>query len=182
MPQSFRRNALKMLGNAEFCLDSAISHVKQRKQFGREIVDFQRIQWMTADMKVKLDVAQLLTYRAAANAHREEAVVLETSIAKLYVGQAAKEICDDCVAVARRIRLHGRISDRTPAVRYARRCNLRRHRVDQQEHDRWSYTRSQQRSATQHAFSVGRLPTAGTPLPATTRRGNRQSVQVKSGY
>lgn len=87
----------RMLGNAEFCLDYAVGYVKQRRQFGRELAEFQGLQWMIADMKVKLEAAQLLTYRAAANAHGEEADALETSLAKLYVGQAAKEICDDAL-------------------------------------------------------------------------------------
>lgn len=87
----------RMLGNAEFCLDHAISYIKQRRQFGREIADFQGIQWMIADMKVKLDAAQLLAWRAAANAYGEEADPLETSVAKVYVAQAAKEICDDAL-------------------------------------------------------------------------------------
>lgn len=87
----------RMLGNAEFCLGYAINYIKERKQFGRELADFQGLQWMIAEMKVKLDAAQLLTYRAAANAHGEEADPLETSIAKVYVSQAAKEICDDAL-------------------------------------------------------------------------------------
>lgn len=87
----------RMLGNAEFCLDYAVDYVKQRQQFGRELADFQGLQWMIADMKVKLEAAQLLTYRAAANAHGEEADPFETSVAKVYVAQAAKEICDDAL-------------------------------------------------------------------------------------
>lgn len=87
----------RQLGNAEFCLHYAIDYIKQRQQFGRELADFQGLQWMIADMKVKLDAAQLLTWRAAANAHGEEADALETSVAKVYVAQAAKEICDDAL-------------------------------------------------------------------------------------
>lgn len=87
----------RMLGNAEFCLDYAVAYVKQRQQFGRELAEFQGLQWMIADMKVKLEAAQLLTYRAAANAHGEEADAFETSVAKVYVAQAAKEICDDAL-------------------------------------------------------------------------------------
>jgi alkylation response protein AidB-like acyl-CoA dehydrogenase len=87
----------RMLGNAEFCLGYAVSYVKERQQFGRDLADFQGLQWMIADMKVKLEAAQLLTYRAAANAHGEEADALETSLAKVYVSQAAKEICDDAL-------------------------------------------------------------------------------------
>jgi alkylation response protein AidB-like acyl-CoA dehydrogenase len=87
----------RMLGSAQASFEYAVSYVKERRQFGRELADFQGLQWMLAEMKVKLDAAELLTWRAAANTAAGLPSPLETSVAKVYVAQAAKEICDDAI-------------------------------------------------------------------------------------
>lgn len=87
----------RMLGSAQASFEYAVSYVKERHQFGRELADFQGLQWMLAEMKVKLEAAQLLTWRAAANTAAGLPSPLETSVAKVYVAQAAKEICDDAI-------------------------------------------------------------------------------------
>jgi alkylation response protein AidB-like acyl-CoA dehydrogenase len=87
----------RMLGSAQASFDYAVDYVKQRRQFGRELADFQGLQWMLAEMKVKLEAAQLLTWRAASNAAAGLPSPIETSVAKVYVAQAAKEICDDAI-------------------------------------------------------------------------------------
>lgn len=87
----------RMLGSAQASFDYAVNYVKERKQFGRALADFQGLQWMLAEMKVKLEAAQLLTWRAAANTSIGLPSPLETSVAKVYVAQAAKEICDDAI-------------------------------------------------------------------------------------
>ena len=92
----------RMLGSAQASYEHALEYTKTRRQFGREIADFQGVQWMLAEMKIKLEAAQLLTYRAAANAGATGLPVpLETSLAKAYTAVAAKEICDDA------LQLHG---------------------------------------------------------------------------
>lgn len=87
----------RMLGSAQAAYEFALNYVQERRQFGRELADFQGLQWMLADMKVKFEAAQLLTWRAAANTAIGLPSPLETSIAKVYVAQAAKEICDDAI-------------------------------------------------------------------------------------
>ncbi|VVD64104.1 acyl-CoA dehydrogenase family protein [Pandoraea commovens] len=87
----------RMLGSAQAAFEFALQYVQERKQFGRELADFQGLQWMLADMKVKLEAAQMLTYRAASNTASGLPSPLETSVAKVYVAQAAKEICDDAI-------------------------------------------------------------------------------------
>jgi alkylation response protein AidB-like acyl-CoA dehydrogenase len=87
----------RMLGSAQASYEYALDYVQQRRQFGRALADFQGLQWMLADMKVKLEAAQLLTWRAAANTEAGLPSPLETSVAKVYVAQAAKEICDDAI-------------------------------------------------------------------------------------
>ncbi|MDR5760616.1 acyl-CoA dehydrogenase family protein [Caballeronia sp. LZ035] len=89
----------RMLGSAQAAYEYALGYAKERKQFGRELADFQGMQWMLAEMKVKLEAAQLLTWRAASNANAGLPSPLETSVAKVYVAQAAKEICDDAIQV-----------------------------------------------------------------------------------
>jgi alkylation response protein AidB-like acyl-CoA dehydrogenase len=87
----------RMLGSAQASFEYALDYVGQRRQFGRDLADFQGLQWMLAEMKVKLEAAQLLTWRAAANTAIGLPSPLETSVAKVYVAQAAKEICDDAI-------------------------------------------------------------------------------------
>lgn len=90
----------RMLGSAQAAYEMALEYSRTRRQFNREICEFQGIQWMLADMKVKLEAAQLLTYRAAANAgDKGLPVPLETSIAKVFTAQATKEICDDAIQI-----------------------------------------------------------------------------------
>ena len=89
----------RMLGSAQASFELAVDYAKERRQFGREIADFQGVQWMLADMKVKLEAAQLLTYRAASNAGHGLPSRSEVSIAKVYTAQAAREICDDALQI-----------------------------------------------------------------------------------
>jgi alkylation response protein AidB-like acyl-CoA dehydrogenase len=55
------------LGLATGAHELALAHAKEREQFGRPIAEFQGLQWMLADMAVKLEAARSLTYRAAAS-------------------------------------------------------------------------------------------------------------------
>jgi alkylation response protein AidB-like acyl-CoA dehydrogenase len=53
------------LGGARFCLDKAITHAKERKQFGQPIADFQAIQFKMSDMATELEAARLMVHQAA---------------------------------------------------------------------------------------------------------------------
>src|SRR5690606_35931545 len=90
---------IRMLASAQAAVDYAVGYAKTRRQFNREIADFQGIQWMLADMKVKLEAAQLLVYRAAANAEAGLPSPMETSVAKIYTAQIAREVCDDAIQI-----------------------------------------------------------------------------------
>lgn len=90
----------RMIGSAEASYEYALAYAKERRQFNREISDFQGIQWMLAEMRVKLDAAKMLTYRAASNAGATGLPnATETSIAKVFTAQAAREICDDAIQI-----------------------------------------------------------------------------------
>jgi alkylation response protein AidB-like acyl-CoA dehydrogenase len=62
--------AAQALGIAQGALDYAIGYVKERHQFGRAVAEFQGIQFMLADMAMKLEGARQLTYAAAARSER----------------------------------------------------------------------------------------------------------------
>lgn len=90
----------RMLGSAQASYEYALAYSKERRQFDRTISEFQGIQWMLADMRIKLDAAELLTYRAAASAGDDGLPDrLQTSIAKVFTAQSAKEICDDAIQI-----------------------------------------------------------------------------------
>jgi len=53
------------IGGAQFCLDRTIAYMKERRQFGSRIADFQALQFRIADYATELDAARLLLHRAA---------------------------------------------------------------------------------------------------------------------
>jgi alkylation response protein AidB-like acyl-CoA dehydrogenase len=75
----------------------AREYVMTRKQFGRPLCEFQGLQWKFAEMKIQLDAAQLLLYRAATNADRGFPAADETTIAKLFCNKAGFEICNEAM-------------------------------------------------------------------------------------
>ena len=89
------------LGIARGAYDAARRYVKQRRQFGKAIAEFQGIQWKLADMATKLDAARLLTLRAAALKDAGQTTTSESAMAKLFASEAAVHICDEAV------QLHG---------------------------------------------------------------------------
>src|SRR6202042_554690 len=64
--------AAQALGIAQGALDYAAGYVKERRQFGKAVAEFQGIQFMLADMAMKLEAARQLTYAAAARSQRED--------------------------------------------------------------------------------------------------------------
>jgi hypothetical protein len=85
------------LGIARGALDAALKYVKERRQFGKAIAEFQGIQWKLADMATDLDAARLLTQRAAVMKNAGRNVTRESSMAKLFASEAAVRICDEAV-------------------------------------------------------------------------------------
>jgi alkylation response protein AidB-like acyl-CoA dehydrogenase len=87
------------VGIAQASLEASIRYAKERRQFGHPIAEFQAIQFKIADMAAKVDAARLLTWRAASlrDAGREHTV--ESSIAKLFAGEAAVEAAMEAVQI-----------------------------------------------------------------------------------
>jgi alkylation response protein AidB-like acyl-CoA dehydrogenase len=89
------------LGIARGALEASLRYVKERRQFGKAIAEFQGIQWKLADMATELDAARLLTQRAAVLKDAGHKVTRESSMAKLFASEVAVRICDEAV------QLHG---------------------------------------------------------------------------
>jgi alkylation response protein AidB-like acyl-CoA dehydrogenase len=85
------------LGIARGALDAALNYVKERRQFGKAIAEFQGIQWKLADMATELDAARLLTQRAAVLKDAGRKVTRESSMAKLFASEVAVRICNETV-------------------------------------------------------------------------------------
>ncbi|HLS33488.1 MAG TPA: acyl-CoA dehydrogenase family protein [Brevibacterium sp.] len=90
--------AAQAVGIAQGALDYAMAYIRERRQFGKAIADFQGIQFMVADMGMKLEAARQLTYVAAAKSEREDADLgYFGAAAKAYASDAAMEITTDAV-------------------------------------------------------------------------------------
>jgi alkylation response protein AidB-like acyl-CoA dehydrogenase len=92
--------AAQAIGIAQGALDHATGYAKERKQFGKAIADFQGIQFLLADMAMKLEAARQLTYAAAAKSERGDAdLTFFGAAAKCFASDAAMEITTDAVQV-----------------------------------------------------------------------------------
>ena len=94
-------SAAQALGIAEGALETTINYVKERKQFGRSIAQFQNTQFQLADMATKVEAAKLLVYKAAMAKATQKVYSTEAAMAKLYAAEVAMEVTTKCV------QLHG---------------------------------------------------------------------------
>jgi alkylation response protein AidB-like acyl-CoA dehydrogenase len=86
------------VGIAQGALDAAIAYTKDRKQFGQPISDFQGVQFMLADMAMKVEAARLMVYSAAARAERGEPDLgFVSSASKCFASDVAMEVTTDAV-------------------------------------------------------------------------------------
>ncbi len=90
-------NAIMSLGQASGALEDVIAYVQERQQFGKAIVEFQAVQLKLAEMRMKVDAARLLIYRAAANAGDGLPSVLESSLGKCFANTIAREVAGDAL-------------------------------------------------------------------------------------
>ncbi len=86
------------VGIAQGALDQAVSYVKERRQFGKRIADFQGVQFMLADMAMELEAARQLVYVAAAKSERGDAdLPFFGAAAKAYASDVAMKVTTDAV-------------------------------------------------------------------------------------
>jgi alkylation response protein AidB-like acyl-CoA dehydrogenase len=90
------------LGGAQFCLDRTIDYMKERKQFGSRLSDFQALQFRVADYATELDAARLLLHRAAvAVGEHEPGATPLAAKAKRLATDTGFEVVNGC------LQLHG---------------------------------------------------------------------------
>lgn len=93
--------AAQALGLAEGALERTVEYVKERKQFGRSIGQFQNTQFQLADMATKVQAAQYMVYRAAMAKKTQKSYSVEAAMAKLYAAEVAMEV------TTKAVQLHG---------------------------------------------------------------------------
>jgi alkylation response protein AidB-like acyl-CoA dehydrogenase len=91
--------ASQALGIARAALDESVVYAKDRKAFGKNIGDFQAIQWKLADMRTAVDAASLLVMRAAALKEAHKPFSKEASMAKVFATENAWKICNEAVQI-----------------------------------------------------------------------------------
>ena len=92
-------NTARSLALGRYAFERAREHAVARKQFGRPLSEFQGLQWKFAEMAIKLESAQLLLYRAAANADRGLPSAYETAVAKAACNQAGFDVAHEAVQI-----------------------------------------------------------------------------------
>jgi len=86
------------VGIAKGAFDYSVNYVKERKQFGKPIASFQMIQSMLADMRMQIEAARLLVYKAASMIDRNENNVAPySSMAKCFASDVAMKVTTDAV-------------------------------------------------------------------------------------
>ena len=93
--------AAQALGIAAGALESTVSYVKERKQFGRSIGQFQNTQFQLADMATKVEAARMLVYKAAVAKATQRSYGFEAAMAKLYAAEVAMDV------TTKAVQLHG---------------------------------------------------------------------------
>jgi alkylation response protein AidB-like acyl-CoA dehydrogenase len=94
----YNRNRLsgvaQALGMATASYEEALHHAQVRKQFGRELADFQGLQWMLADMAIQLNACRATLYQAAASEVDGELDPVQVSMAKVFIAETCVKVCD----------------------------------------------------------------------------------------
>lgn len=92
-------NSSRSLALGRHCFNLAREHAMTRRQFGRELCEFQGIQWKFAEMKLKLEAAQLLLYKAALEGEHGLPSAQSTALAKLACNQAGWDVANEALQV-----------------------------------------------------------------------------------
>jgi acyl-CoA dehydrogenase len=88
------------VGIARAAYEYALDYAREREQFGRKIGDFQAVAFKLADMKMSVDAARLLVWRAAWMARNgKDFTSAEGSMAKLHAGETAVKVTEDAIQI-----------------------------------------------------------------------------------
>jgi alkylation response protein AidB-like acyl-CoA dehydrogenase len=86
------------VGIAQGALDHSLAYVRERQQFGRAVAEFQGVQFMLAEMAMKLEAARQLVYRAAAASQRQDSdLSFLGAAAKCFASDVAMDVTTDAV-------------------------------------------------------------------------------------
>ncbi|MDA8637937.1 acyl-CoA dehydrogenase, partial [Rhodospirillales bacterium] len=92
-------NSARAVALGRFAFEMAREHALQRKQFDRLLCEFQGLQWKFAEMKLKIESAQLLLYKAAVSADNGFPSAMDTALAKLACNRAGHEVASEAMQV-----------------------------------------------------------------------------------
>lgn len=98
----YNRNRLsgmaQALGMATASYEDALQHLQVRRQFGRELADFQGLQWLLADMAIQLNACRAVLYQAAASeSETGDLDPLQVSMAKVFIAETCVRVCDSAI-------------------------------------------------------------------------------------
>lgn len=89
--------AAQALGLAEGALEECIKYVRERKQFGKRISQFQNTQFQLADMRTKIEAGQLMVYKVARLKDNKQPFSPNAAMAKLYCSELASDVTRRCL-------------------------------------------------------------------------------------
>jgi len=90
-------NATMGLAQASGALEDVLAYVQEREQFGKQLIEFQGVQIKLAEMQMRVEAARLLIHRAASNAQDGLPSILDSSLAKCFANEIAREVCGHAV-------------------------------------------------------------------------------------
>lgn len=90
-------NATMALAQASGALEDVLAYVQERRQFGKPLADFQAVQMKLAEMQMEIEAARLLIWRAAVNADKGLPSILDSSTAKCFANQIARNVTGHAV-------------------------------------------------------------------------------------
>ncbi|MFI5207268.1 MAG: acyl-CoA dehydrogenase [Gemmatimonadales bacterium] len=87
----------QMIGVGQGALDAALKYVKERKQFGKHIADFQAVQFQLAQAATELEAARLMVYNAARLKDAGQPFTSQAAMAKLFSSQVTERVTSVCL-------------------------------------------------------------------------------------
>jgi len=87
----------QMIGVAQGALDATLTYLQERKQFGKQLADFQAVQFQVAQIATELEAARLMVYNAARLKDAGHDIAREGAMAKLYSSQVCERVTSLCV-------------------------------------------------------------------------------------
>ena len=87
------------VGAARAAFETALAYARERKQYGRPIIENQAISFMLADMATEIDAARLLTWRACWLVDQEMDSTLASSMSKVFATEMAERVCSRAIQI-----------------------------------------------------------------------------------